>query len=237
MDRIIKPGAGPGGGHFRPHQFMPIKETVASPGDALSAAACESFKKGLVRRENRCPTISEMEARLSSGNPDSRPGPGLANGLEAESSDPLKEQQAVACMLERFSEALQDLSKERDAIYEHAAEETVKLALAISEKVINHEVRVDPGMMLSLVRKAVQKIKESQPIRIKIHPMDFEALKQAGLDTPGLESTCKGFAFQADAALGRGDCLVETRQGHIDAGIHHQLALIEEAFASLGSIS
>ncbi len=157
----------------------------------------------------------------------------ISDGLETDRPDILEAPPAVACILERFSEAIKHLEEERDAIYEHAAEETVKLALAISEKIIHHELRVNPDMILNIVRKAMQKIKDSQPVCIRINPHDLEALKQADPDMSYLDTSAEGFAFQPDTTMGRGDCLVETRQGDIDAGIQSQLALIKEAFASL----
>jgi flagellar biosynthesis/type III secretory pathway protein FliH len=211
-------------------------ETSAGPGNASSTAVCKSFKKGLMFRENECPTIAGMEAMLSKGNPANQQAVNVSNNLESGHSVPVEDRRFEDCILERFEEAVRGLSEQRDAIYERAAHETVKLALAISEKVIHHEVSAAPGLILGIVREAIQKIKESQSINIKIHPDNFKALKQAGLDTAGLESSCEGFTFQTDGSLGRGDCLLETRQGNIDASIHNQLALIEKAFASLGRL-
>ncbi len=121
-------------------QFFPIKETVSRPGYASSDAAREGFKSGLVRQENRCPTLSGMDTMLPNRNPTGQEDADVSNGLGSEHPDPVEDPSAMACILERFSEAVKRLQEERDAIYEQAAQETVKLALAISEKVINHEV-------------------------------------------------------------------------------------------------
>jgi len=222
LDKIIKPGSDTFGSHPRSHNFLPIDETISRSEDTLADTSRVGFKRGLLRKENRCPTLSGMDAMLSN-----RPS------TDEQDTDILEEPPAVACILERFSEAIKHLEEERDAIYEHAAEETVKLALAISEKIIHHELRVNPDMILNIVRKAMQKIKDSQPICIRINPHDLEALKLADPDMSYLDTSAEGFAFQPDATMARGDCLVETRQGDIDAGIHSQLALIKEAFASL----
>ncbi len=177
-----------------------------------------------------------MDAMLSNRPSDGEQDTDISEGLESDHPDILEEPSAVACILERFSEAIKNLEEERDAIYERAAEETVKLALAISEKVIHHELRVNPDMILNIVRKAMQKIKDSQPICIRVNPHDLEALKQADPDMSYLDTGSEGFAFQPDATMGRGDCLVETRQENIDAGIRSQLVLIKEAFACLGPL-
>jgi flagellar biosynthesis/type III secretory pathway protein FliH len=79
----------------------------------------------------------------------------------------------------------------------------------------------------------MQKIKDSQPICIRVNPRDLEALKQADPDMSYLDTSTERSVFQPDATMGRGDCLVETRQGDIDAGIRSQLTLIKEAFATL----
>jgi len=233
LDKIIKPRTGISGAPFRPHDFLPIEETVSGVGNTLSDTACESFKRGFANQGQRCPTLSGMEEMLSNRSPDDQQAASDSNGLEPGNPDSAQNQLSVACILERFSEAVKDLEEKRNTIYERAAKETVKLALAISEKVINHEVSVNPDVVLSIVRKAMQKIKNSHTICIRLHPDDLIALKQADLETSYLEKTFEGFAFQPDGAMGRGDCLIETLQGDIDAGIRNQLAFIEEAFVSL----
>jgi flagellar biosynthesis/type III secretory pathway protein FliH len=143
--------------------------------------------------------------------------------------------QAKACIWKRFSEAIQRFEKERQAVHEQAAEEVLKLALFISEKIIHQEARVNPQIILNIIRKALQKSEYAQPIRIRIHPLDLEALKQADLDKACLEKDFKGITFHADELLIRGDCLIETNQGTLDAGIRRQLAFIEKAFDALGT--
>jgi len=173
-----------------------------------------------------------MDAMLSNGMSADQLAADGSKGFESGHPNPVEEPLTMVCVLERFSEALKHLQKEREALYERAAAETVKLALTISEKVINHEVSINSNVVLSIVQKAMQKIKESQSICIRVNPQDLEALKQADLET-----TFEGLAFEADGAMGRGDCLIETRQENIDASIRNQLAVIEEAFVSLGGMT
>ena len=187
-----------------------------------------------MRQGSRCPTLSGMDVIPGDGISAGRPDAGVSKGPKSGRTGRAQDHPDAVCVLEQFSQALTRLEQKRDAIFERAAEETVKLALAISEKIIGREVSVDPHVVLKIVRKAMQKIKEGQSIRIRLHPHDLEALRQSGLDTFCRETTVGGFAFQADAALGRGDCLLETGQENIDAGIRSQLAVIREAFGALG---
>jgi len=238
LDRIIKSGSNTDGSTLRVHNFSLIQEPVSNPGLASSNPSTESFKSGLIRQENRCPTLSGMGAMLSKKPSTSHRVAGVSDGPETKPSDAVEEQQTVACILERFNEAVQKLAEERDAMYERAAEETVKLALAISKKVINHEVSINPDMVLGMVRKAMQKIKDGQSIRLRVHPQDLNTLSQASLDKSDKGGAAfKGLVFQADDSLAPGDCLIETRQENIDASISSQLAVIEEAFVSLGDLS
>jgi len=174
-----------------------------------------------------------MEPRLSKKKTIGQRVTADSNYLESDSPDTLEAQQTVACIQERFREGVQQLEEERNAIYERAAQETVKLALAIAQKVINHEVSINPEKVLGVVRKAMQNIKNSQSVCIRVHPQGFETLKQAELGLPGKGASFKGFEILADNALAPGDCFVETRQENIDASIQNQLAVIEEAFSSL----
>ena len=230
MDRIIKPNSNTGDSPFRLHNFLPIQEAISRPGTASSNAPDESFKRGLLQPEISCPTLEDMDAMLSKKALDNQRAADGSTNLQSGPADSGEETSSMVCIVERFSQALNDFREERDAIYDRAAEETVKLALTISEKVINHELSVNSDVLLSIVRKAMQKIKGNQSVCIRVHPKDLEALKQTDLET-----SVEEIVFQADISMRRGDCIMETRQGDIDAGIRNQLKVIEAAFSALGT--
>jgi len=170
---------------------------------------------------------------LSKNNKPDQQAADSSNHQESDPPDSLDKEQAVTCILEQFRDGIQKLEEERNGIYERATKETVKLALAIAQKVINHEVSIQPERVLGMVQKAMQNIKDTQSLRIRVHPEGLELLKRAELGLPGEGISFKGVEILADNSLAPGDCFVETRQENIDASIQNQLAVIEEAFLSL----
>jgi len=227
LDRSIKPKVDSQGNHYPPHHFSPIEEATPGARKSSREAACEHFRKGLLQQQNRCPDFSEMKTSLSGETP---------KGQDPEKDKPgsVEATEAIACVWEQLNKAAEALEKERKIIYAEAEKEIVNLALAISEKILSHEAHVNPEMILSVVRKALQKSKDTASIRIRIHPLDLEILQQAELKPACPQAEFNGIGFLADELLVRGDCLVETAQGYIQAGIRDQLAFIDSAFAALG---
>jgi hypothetical protein len=219
---------GPLGNHYQVHHFSPIEKAVPRPRKLSRRPACENFESGLIQRKNECLGFTEMDAAFS----DRAPRNHVSSGG---GQDPLETTAAMDRVWERFNQAAVDLEKERKALYAQAEKEIVQLALAISKKIMDREASVHPEIILGVVRKALQKSKETKPIRIRIHPLDLEMLQKAEQNTACLKTDFGGIKFITDELLVRGDCLIETPKESVDAGIRGQLAFIEKAFAALGN--
>ncbi len=105
----------------------------------------------------------------------------------------------------------------------------LKLAVRIAEKLIGKELHIAPDAIAGIVSEALRSIRRAKSLAIQVHPADIAALEE-GLSTM---RTPAGAACEIEvipnASLSRGDCIVETEIGVIDARLETQLKNMERA--------
>jgi flagellar assembly protein FliH len=122
-----------------------------------------------------------------------------------------------------------DFGMQRDLYFARAEAEIVQLALAIAAKILHREAQVDPMLVATLVRMAVEKMREGSSVTIRVGPGEVARWKQyfAG------QSKDAHVQVVEDAALSDHDCLVETELGVANFGLDTQLKEVEQGFFDL----
>jgi flagellar assembly protein FliH len=106
----------------------------------------------------------------------------------------------------------------------------VQLALAVARKIVDREVSLGPEAVTRIIRQALSRVEHAGRIVIKLNPTDLELL--ADIKPRLLSGLPEGgrAAFEADAGIARGGCLIETDVGEVDARIERQFQVVEETF-------
>jgi flagellar assembly protein FliH len=127
-----------------------------------------------------------------------------------------------------FHETIEELTALRPELMRHTERELVHLAIVIAERILRHEVDIDPDLVLVLARVAVDRLGERAAARVHLNPIDCEALSPAARERLG------SIEIVADPAVERGGCLVRSAFGVIDAGLDAQIrALSRELLGGL----
>ncbi len=125
--------------------------------------------------------------------------------------------------------AISAFETQRDQYYASVEAEIVQLALAIAAKILHREAQVDPMLVATLVRMAVEKLREGSSVTLRVGAGQLSRWKQcfAGR-TNGAQ-----VRILEDAALSDHDCLVETELGVANFGLDTQLKEVEQGFFDL----
>lgn len=111
------------------------------------------------------------------------------------------------------------------------AQQVLILACDLARQVVRRELAADPEAVLPVVREALgMLVMDGKPAVIKLHAQDL-ALLQGPLRE---EFPSPALHWVADAAVARGDCLVESGGSVIDGSITRRW---ERAVANLGLVS
>lgn len=128
-----------------------------------------------------------------------------------------------------IADALADFVKTRAEYFARVESEVVQLSLGIAAKILHREAQVDPMLVATLVRMAIEKLREGSNITIRVgrgHAPQWEA-HFAG-QTHG-----SVVAVVENAELSDHDCVLESELGLVNFGLDSQLKEVEQGFFDL----
>ena len=125
------------------------------------------------------------------------------------------------------AELIEKFAQERDR-YLHAVEdEVVKLALAVSARILRREAQMDPLLLTGAVRVALGQLSGSTQVRLRVPAAELDLWTEAIGLVPNLAVKP---TVEAGEGMRLGDCVIETELGSVDLGIRAQLSEIERGF-------
>ena len=135
---------------------------------------------------------------------------------------------------EALSRVLDELYCERERAYKSMEDEVVNLALEIVKKII-HPTEDELGTIFtSLIKNALRQISTESKIVIRVSTADYERFFASGAVTIELDSGATVTAAVInDMSLGDGDCVIDTDDFTVNAGIDSQLQLVKLAFENV----
>jgi flagellar assembly protein FliH len=130
-------------------------------------------------------------------------------------------------VLERLGRATAEIATLRTKIRRETEKDLVCLSIEIARRVMRRELSTDPEAIQGIVKAALEKVQAREVCRIRCHPAHEKAIRSCLERAGGLGHV----DLSSDAAMQRGDLLVETKRGDLDASIDTQLREIERGFA------
>ena len=134
---------------------------------------------------------------------------------------------------ERCNTMLQSAETEYRRIIGEAEPQIVELSLAICRKIIAEEIKERPGTILSLVRDALQRVRDQNQINIHVSPDDYEYILAARRELQSIVGAEQSLTITADPVLNKGGCLIETSFGTVEAGVDTQLDSVRKVLQGM----
>jgi flagellar assembly protein FliH len=134
-------------------------------------------------------------------------------------------QQELAGLSKKLAATLDDLMRVRTQMIRHTEKQMVQLALAVARRVVHREVSLDPQVLLTMMRLALERVSDAARVTVRLHPADHQSVT-AALDGT---TTSDQVTLAADGRVPRGGCKVETEYGDVDAGVDAQIQEIARA--------
>ena len=119
-----------------------------------------------------------------------------------------------------------DLLSHRDRILEQGQTESVKLGIAIAERLLRRTLATRQESILDLVKTTLSWVVGTETIRVRLHPADCDIVQSHSDD---LHRGCSAnIQFVRDETMSRGDSFVETAQGVVVGRVETMLERIAE---------
>lgn len=231
-------------------QVHPVSEPQAQPDPEIDQIKFAALQEGeRIREEAR----READALLQEAN---RQSQGLLEAERARVEEILQREVEAAKQLgyqEGYSHAQETVAQEyADAfskvqqLYQLAQEDRrqylaesepmiVDLACQIASKIMHRESEMDRSWVLDVVRAALEEIHDSGKIEVRVHPDDFERVRdnQDSLrkEVPGQTD----LVVIPDRGVAAGGCVLHTAFGNVDARIDTQLEEVRKALQDVAA--
>lgn len=161
------------------------------------------------------PTVRELEALEQQAREEGYAA-GHAEGLVA-ARQQLHEQ------LARLDALYAAAARPLQALDEQTEQELARLATVIARRVIAHELRLSPGLIVQAVHQAATALPAAtRELRVHLHPDDLTLLRELG-------AAETHWQLLADPTLSRGDCQLLSERSRLDARVETRLAAVIDA--------
>jgi flagellar assembly protein FliH len=132
-------------------------------------------------------------------------------------------------LIQTLTKAVDEVKKIRQLIVEKHQDQILEILFLIAERIIHREINLSPDIVLDTVRQACTHLSETDEIRIRLHPSDFEYMRDIERILSTHLTGKRTLHFLEDATLDRGGVIIDTEFGEIDASIRSQIDHLREA--------
>jgi len=148
---------------------------------------------------------------------------GLKDGVAKERSEKIKSIETLLAEAKK---------KKRDAI-RNLEYKIVDLASTIAMTIVRESIAKKPEIIANIVTDVMSQIIGSEKIILKVSTEDFTTVKSRYNEWMAMTGNTAEFKIEIDQRLRRGDCLVESEGGVIDAVVSDRINIIVEELLKL----
>lgn len=125
--------------------------------------------------------------------------------------------------LAQVTEQLVKARMEHDSFLKNANRELMDLAFKIAEKIIGKQLEIEPQTIISIVKQAMQNVRGSKQLTIRVHPNDAKILKENDEELQEALGRQRIIDIVEDKKVQEGGCIIESEIGTVEAQLHTQL--------------
>ena len=132
---------------------------------------------------------------------------------------------------ESLKRLLDEMYEERERTYNALESEVLNLAIEIVKKIINPAEDELENVFMSLIKNALRQMPTEGKVVLRVSPKEYERFFSSGATKIELDSGATVTAsVLKDVSLDDGDCIIDTDDVTINAGINSQLQYVRLAF-------
>ena len=109
---------------------------------------------------------------------------------------------------------------------ERSQADMLRLVLAIAERVIQANIKIDSEVVARTVKQAIHLAVSAEEFHIKVNPEDLQIVNEHKPLFIASLSGLSNIEFVPDATIVRGGCLLESPFGRVDATVEAQMEAI-----------
>ena len=159
---------------------------------------------------------------------------GYDKGIKDGYSEGYKEGKEYAdILIEEALKIKQGYLDDKKAMLNELEEDLIKLVVEIYEKIIRKKTEEDSDLIVSLVLNGIEDLDVIDKITIITSKEDYDILEMSKDIILAKASMISDLDIKYDSTMEKGDCVLETPRGNIDASLKNQLSEVKEILYSV----
>ncbi|MCE5198757.1 MAG: FliH/SctL family protein [Armatimonadota bacterium] len=126
-------------------------------------------------------------------------------------------------LMHKLESEITEADAERQAVLDQIEPEVLNLCKDIVEKVIRHEIKSNPQVLIRVIKSCLRRVKDSADARIKVNPAELAVVKAQRDELMSIADGIKTLSIIDDRRISPGGCVIETAAGDFDAKIETQI--------------
>lgn len=131
-------------------------------------------------------------------------------------------------MMNEAKQTLNEAISEKEKILESIEREVVNLVVSISQKLISDSLRINPKVVMYLIRQGLEQATVKGKIAIHVSVEDYDTVLKNKSEIVAMTDGNTEIEIIKDFSLNKGDCIIETPFGNIDCSLQQQFEELKE---------
>jgi len=125
--------------------------------------------------------------------------------------------------LAQTTELMVNARMEHEQFLKNANRDVMDLAFKIAEKIIGKQLESEPETIISIVKQAMQSVRASKQVTIRVHPDDLKLLRKNEEELQEALGRQRVIDLMEDKKVHPGGCIIESEIGTVEAQLQTQL--------------
>lgn len=154
----------------------------------------------------------------------------------AQQCEKLKEnatKEGFAVGYQEWSEHISRLEDEILKVRKELVDTVVPVALKAAQKIVGREITLSEESVVDIICNTLKTVAQNKKITIYVNKKDFAAMERNRPRIKALFENLEALSIREREGLERGDCVIETESGIINAQLENQWSALERAFTAL----
>ena len=130
--------------------------------------------------------------------------------------------------LAQTTELLMKARLEQEQFLKNGNRDLMDLAFKIAEKIIGKQLEIDPDTIISIVKQAMQTVRQTKQLTIRVHPDDAKRLKANEEELQEALGRQRILDVVEDKKVQPGGCIIESEIGTVEAQLTTQLERLKK---------
>lgn len=133
--------------------------------------------------------------------------------------------------IRQSKELLEEARQAKIQMFSSCETDMVRLVIAITKKVIACELQTNPGIIVSVLKEAINYLDSPENISVYVNPRDIESVLEVmnNGNLTDIGSNSLKIDLKADERVSTGGCLLESDAGSVDAQLESRTASVFNA--------